>query len=186
LAARLNRYDLPYWITFILLLALAYGLRASSAQSRPLHADEGVQAFTTAELQASGIYEYTAEDRHGPTLYYFSSWLNKARGIDPDDLTNFDLRLLFIIFSIATLRLLAVPFRSDKRALLIVTAILGTTPLSIIYGAYFVQESLFVFLIVGIVIFSHRLLHSPSMPTGLFLGYKPPKRHRFSSTVQWA
>jgi len=159
-----------YWIAFILLLALACALRVHSASNRPLHADEGVQAFTTAKLQESGLYDYTAEDRHGPTLYYFSVWLNKLRGIQPDGLSNFDLRLLPILFSLATLFLLGIAFPANWRATLIAASIVGVSPLCVIYGAYFVQEAIYVFLATAILVLGHRLLLKPTKATSVLLG----------------
>ena len=168
MAARLK--NLPYWIAFIFLLALAFGLRVSSAQNRPLHADEGVQAYTTAKLQETGAYQYTAEDRHGPTLYYFASGLNKLRGVKSQDITDFDLRLLPLLFSIATLLLLKPVFGKNWKATAFATAILATTPLSVIYGAYFIQEAIFVFLTILIAVFGYRLLFAPSISRAIILG----------------
>ena len=170
MAARLSNLDLSYWIAFILLLALAFGLRASSAQNRPLHADEGVQAYTTAKLQDSGVYQYTTDDRHGPTLYYFASALNKLRGVKSQNLSDSDLRLLPLLFSIATLLLLKPVFGTDWKATLFATAILATTPLSVIYGAYFIQEAIFVFLTVLVAVFGYRLLFAPTTSRAIILG----------------
>jgi len=170
LADRLSKSGFIFWVLFLLLLALAYGLRASAAFSRPLHADEAVQAYTTAELQTSGEYKYTAEDRHGPTLYYIAAWLNELRGLPPNEIEAFDLRLVPIGFSLAAL--LALPFilREQRDAAFLAGAILATSPLAVIYGSYFIQESIFLFFSLLLLFATHRLFLMPSLWAALLLG----------------
>jgi len=95
------------------------------------------------ELMETGHYKYDPEDKHGPILYYFSSALNKALGIDASDLTQTQVRLLPILASIGLMILVLVGDRKSRGTSLVAAALFALSPFPVIYSAYYVQEILF-------------------------------------------
>ena len=57
---------------FIIALALAAFLRFYLIGLKPLHHDESVNSHFLLTLYNEGKYQYSPENYHGPTLYYFS------------------------------------------------------------------------------------------------------------------
>lgn len=119
-------------------------LRIDNAQARILHSDEAVQAYQLWELMETGEYRYDPKDKHGPLLYYFTSALNKGLGIDSSELDRVSLRLLPMVASVGLLLFLFVLVRASSLTTLLSAAFVAVSPLPVIYGAYFVQEALFV------------------------------------------
>ncbi len=102
-----------------------------------------MQAYQLWELMETGHYKYDPEDKHGPILYYFSSVLNKAVGIDASELTHTQVRLLPILASIGLMILVLVGDRTIRGTSLIAAALFALSPFPVIYSAYYVQEILF-------------------------------------------
>ncbi len=119
-------------------------LRIENAQARILHSDEAVQAYQLWELMEAGEYRYDPEDKHGPLLYYFTAALNKGLGIESSELDRITLRLLPMIASVGLLLFLLALMRATSLTTLLGSAFVALSPLPVIYGAYFVQEALFV------------------------------------------
>ena len=118
-------------------------LRIENAQSRILHSDEAVQAYQLWELMETGEYRYDPDDKHGPLLYYFASALNKGLGIKSMELDRVSLRLLPILASVGLMIFLLTLLR-EALLQLCWGLFVALSPLPVIYGAYFVQEALFV------------------------------------------
>ena len=126
----------------------------------PLHHDEGVNGNFLTVLVRDGKYFYDPQNYHGPTLYYFSAiipWIvrffgGKVAG-DEYGLTTFNIRLVTVIFGIATIWLaLLLRKRLGSFGALCAAALIAVSPGAIYLSRYFIHESLFVFFTFGIVV----------------------------------
>ena len=57
-------------LAILTLAALALAIRLPALDTRPMHADEAVQAARFRDWWQSGIYVYDPHEYHGPTLIY--------------------------------------------------------------------------------------------------------------------
>ena len=97
-------------LSALAILVLGAFLRLVKLSLVPLHHDEGVNGNFLVTLVREGKYFYDPQNYHGPTLYYFSAiipWIvrffgGKAAG-DTYGLTTFNIRLVTVVFSVATL-----------------------------------------------------------------------------------
>ncbi|MEM9160218.1 MAG: glycosyltransferase family 39 protein [Verrucomicrobiota bacterium] len=132
--------------SFLLIILGGLSLRLQNADTRQMHVDESVQAYQTWKLEETGEYKYDPVDKHGPTLYYLSSWFSPFLTED-GVFTGPSLRRFSIFFSLLSLVLIIVWNRHlGVGGSLIAGALIAFAPLQIIYGAYYVQEASFAFL----------------------------------------
>ena len=103
-------------VFFLLIVAVALGLRLPKLAGRPMHHDEANQAARFGILLEEGTYAYDADEHHGPTLYYLTlpiAWLTGAETFAETTETTY--RILPVIFGM--LLILCVPLlRSGKPA----------------------------------------------------------------------
>ena len=86
-------------ILFLLIVAVALGLRLPQLSNRPMHHDEANQAYRFGILLETGTYAYDASEHHGPTLYYLTlpiAWLTGAETFAETTETTY--RMLPVIF----------------------------------------------------------------------------------------
>src|SRR5262245_6826701 len=128
----------------------------------PLHHDEGVNGNFLVTLVREGRYFYDPQNYHGPTLYYFAAvipWVvrffgGKAAG-DAYGLTTFNIRLVTVIFGVATIWLaLTLRKRLGDIGALCAAGLIAVSPGAIYLSRYFIHESLFVFFTLAIVVAS--------------------------------
>lgn len=128
-------------------LLLAAALRLPQLSIRPMHCDEAVHADKLNELLTTGRYVYDPHEYHGPTLYYATlpiCWLRGAATIA--DLDERDLRIVPVIFGLATIALLPLIVDGIGRcAALIAGLLLAVSPAMVFYSRYYIQETLLVF-----------------------------------------
>jgi uncharacterized protein (TIGR03663 family) len=126
----------------------------------PLHHDEGVNGNFLVRLVREGTYTYDPENYHGPTLYYFSAiipWITKglfgSEARETYGLTTFTIRLVPVIFGLATIGLVFL-LRRKLGTLGTLTAglLLAISPGAVYLSRYFIHESLFVFFTLAIVV----------------------------------
>lgn len=128
----------------------------------PLHHDEGVNGNFLVSLVREGPshYQYNPENYHGPTLYFFSAvipWIvrffgGKVAG-DVYGLTTFNIRLVTVIFGVATIWLaLTLRKRIGTIGALCAAGLIAISPGAIYLSRYFIHESLFVFFTLAIVV----------------------------------
>ncbi len=158
--------------SFLAVGILAIGLwqRIQFSNARIMHSDEAVQAYQLWTLMETGDYQYDPVDKHGPTLYYFAAFLNRLAGIEPDQLDDQNTRWLPIISGAALMVLLLAWNRRCDYTLLLAVALFAFSPFPIIYGSYFVQESLFVFLGFVTLYFANQYWFQPSRVVAICLG----------------
>jgi uncharacterized protein (TIGR03663 family) len=126
----------------------------------PLHHDEGVNGNFLVTLVREGKYVYDPQNYHGPTLYFFSSlipWLARFFGgvqaRDAYGLTTFNIRLVTVLFGIATIWLaLMLRKRLGSIGALSAAGLIAISPGAIYLSRYFIHETLFVFFTLGIVV----------------------------------
>jgi uncharacterized protein (TIGR03663 family) len=111
-------------------------------------------------LVREGAYNYDPANYHGPTLYYFSAiipWITKLlfgnTARDNYGLTTFTIRLVPVVFSLATIVLIfLLRRRLGTIAALAAGLLLAISPGAVYLSRYFIHETLFVFFTLGIVV----------------------------------
>jgi len=139
---------------------IAAVLRLYDLNLVPLHHDEGVNGNFLVRLVREGFYQYDPENYHGPTLYYFSAlipWTVKllfgSSARDTYGLTTFNIRLVTVLFGLATIWLVfLLRRRLGTVATLAAGLMLAVSPGAVYLSRYFIHESLFVFFTLGIVV----------------------------------
>lgn len=131
-------------------LLVATFLRCFAIELKPLHHDEGVNAFFLTRLLREGIYAYDPANYHGPTLYYLTLPLVYLSGLN-----TIAIRLVPVLFGIATVWLVLCLRRYiGTVGALAAAALLAVSPGAVYQSRYFIHESLFVFFALGIVVAS--------------------------------
>ncbi|HKY43314.1 MAG TPA: flippase activity-associated protein Agl23 [Pyrinomonadaceae bacterium] len=147
-----------YGVIAIFLIAAI--LRFYDLSLVPLHHDEGVNGNFLVRLMREGAYRYDPENYHGPTLYYFSAiipWTIKllfgAEASETYGLTTFNIRLVTVVFGLATIGLVFL-LRKQLGTLATLSAglLLAVSPGAVYLSRYFIHETLFVFFTLGIVV----------------------------------
>ncbi len=152
MAALLN--NRAWWILAVLAVVAGTAWRASHLESRPLHADEAVQAWQTWRLLDGEGYRYDPYDRHGPSLYFGAAWLHQLRGGKAADFDDRDARRFSLALGVATLALLGFGTGSiglTRATGAVAAALLAFETMSSVYHTYFVQEATLAFLIWAFV-----------------------------------
>ena len=144
-------------------LAILFGgafLRLFKLTLVPLHHDEGVNGNFLISLVRDGKYFYDPQNYHGPTLYYFSAiipWVvrffgGKVAG-DNYGLTTFNIRLVTVVFGVATIWLaLTLRRHIGTVGALCAAGLIAISPGAVYLSRYFIHESLFVFFTLAIVV----------------------------------
>jgi uncharacterized protein (TIGR03663 family) len=142
------------------ILAIGAFLRLFKLTMVPLHHDEGVNGNFLVMLVREGKYFYDPQNYHGPTLYYFSAvipWIVKFLGGktagDNYGLTTFNIRLVTVVFGLATIWLaLLLRKRLGAIGALSAAGLLAISPGAVYLSRYFIHETLFVFFTLAIVV----------------------------------
>ncbi len=148
----------------IVIFLLAAVLRLYDLNLVPLHHDEGVNGNFLVRLVREGAYNYDPANYHGPTLYYFSAiipWITKLlfgnTARDNYGLTTFTIRLVPVVFSLATIVLIfLLRRRLGSIATLAAGLLLAISPGAVYLSRYYIHETLFVFFTLGIVVAAMR------------------------------
>ncbi len=142
------------------ILFLGAFLRFFKLSLVPLHHDEGVNGNFLVTLVREGKYFYDPQNYHGPTIYYFSAiipWTVRFFGgrtaSDNYGLTTFNIRLVTVVFGIATIALaLMLRKRLGTIGALSAAGLIAISPGAVYLSRYFIHESLYVFFTFGIVV----------------------------------
>src|SRR5436853_6372948 len=134
------------------LLIVAALVRLYALELRPLHHDEGVNAYFMMQLFKGGKYHYDPANYHGPTLYYLALAAAHAQG-----LTVFAMRLVPALCGVATVWL-ALCLRRYVGAFgaLVAATLIAISPGAVYVSPYFIHESLFVFFTFAVVVAGFR------------------------------
>ncbi len=152
-------------------LAVAAVLRLYQLDVKPLHNDEGVNAFFFLRLFRENFYQYDPANYHGPTLYYFTLLASSVSTLFFGDrgLNIFVLRFVPALFGIATVGLvLRLRNHLGTGATLAAAVLLATSPGAVYFSRDFIHESIFVFLTLALVVAAVRF-YERSRPASLML-----------------
>ncbi len=134
-------------IAFLMILAIALGLRLPKLADRPMHHDEANQAYRFGTLLEEGSYEYDADDHHGPTLYYLTlpvAWLTGAKTFAETSETTY--RILPVLFGL--LLILCTPLLRrgiGSGAVLTAAFLTAISPAMAYYSRFYIQETSLIF-----------------------------------------
>ena len=137
------------WFSIAMLLILFAGmaLRIPQLDERPLHHDEANQAYRFGILLEEGIYEYDADDHHGPSLYYLTLPVTFLTGVHTfAETSEHTYRILPVIFGI--LLILAIPLMRcgiGSTAVLASALFTAISPGLAYFSRFYIQEMLLVF-----------------------------------------
>jgi uncharacterized protein (TIGR03663 family) len=139
-----NRWAAACW----LILVSAAVLRLYDLSLKPLHHDEGVNAYFFARLFRQGVYQYDPANYHGPTLYYFALLISSVIEIfsEPSKLSTVAIRLVPAFFGIATVALLlSLRKHVGDIGALVAATLLALSPGAVYFSRDFIHEGLLAF-----------------------------------------
>ncbi len=143
-----------FWVAFGACLAVGIAFRVGRLDARPMHHDEANQAVRFGTLLEGGQYRYDPADHHGPTLYYVTlpaAWLRGQHTLAALDERT--LRIVPAVFGVAVILLFSLLSRDLGRGAVTSGALLAAvSPALTYYSRFYIQESLFIFFVVGFVI----------------------------------
>jgi uncharacterized protein (TIGR03663 family) len=160
------------WSVFFVLALLAFFVRLPKLDERPMHTDEAVNAYIIGDLLAGQSYHYDPRDRHGPVLYLLAEPFAKLSGArNLSDLTETELRLVPVIVGSLTVLLFGAGVEMfGFIACLIAALLFAISPLSVYYSRYFIHETVFVAVTLGLIISGWRALKTNSLPAAALTG----------------
>jgi uncharacterized protein (TIGR03663 family) len=159
-------------VAFLGPLLLAAALRVHDLASRPMHADEGVNAQKVGTLLEEGSYAYDPAEYHGPTLYYLTllpAWLRgEGRYAALDEVT---LRVVPAVLGVALVAAhLGARSLIGTGAALVAALLAALSPAMVFYSRYFIHETPLVFFTFGLLLAGHWYVRSPGVPSALLSG----------------
>jgi uncharacterized protein (TIGR03663 family) len=160
------------WLIFFVLALLALAIRLPRLGERPMHTDEAVNAYITGELLAGGSFHYDPSDRHGPVLYLLAKPVAQFCGAkDFAGLTETQLRLTPVIAGSATVLLFGAGVEMFGFIACLVAALLfAVAPLPVYYSRYFIHETLFVAVTLGLILSGWRAVKKNSLWSAALAG----------------
>ncbi|MEW5900175.1 MAG: phospholipid carrier-dependent glycosyltransferase, partial [Acidobacteriota bacterium] len=158
----------------IVLDALAFHF--AKLDFRPMHHDEANQALKFGTLLEEGKYSYDKSDHHGPSLYYLTlpfAWVSTAKTLA--ELSENTLRLVTTSFGLGTILLLLLFIPWLQRWGVFWSGLcLALSPAVVYFSRFYIQETLLVFFLVGLIAALWRYRLRPSWgwaaAAGLFAG----------------
>lgn len=150
--------------TFLVILAGALFLRTAALGLRPMHHDEANQALKFGVLLENGEYRYDKDDHHGPSLYYLTLPVARAAGRHlTASLDETVLRLIPALFGAgAILLFLLLRDGLGRGPVLFAGLFAAISPLMVYYARFYIQETILVFFIAGLLASLWRYSGRPS------------------------
>jgi uncharacterized protein (TIGR03663 family) len=159
-------------LAFILVAAVALGLRLPQLDRRPMHTDESVQAWKFQELLEKGVYRYDPNEYHGPILNYAtlpSAWLSAARTFP--QITETTLRVVPVVFALLTILLLwLVRDAFGAGGTLWAALLTALSPGMVFYSRYYIHETLLVCFTFLVLASGWRYTRSRTLGWALMVG----------------
>jgi uncharacterized protein (TIGR03663 family) len=161
---------------FLLVVCAAILFRVVRLDLRPMHHDEANQAVKFGDLLERGEYQYDPIEHHGPTLYYFSlpiAWIGSGKSFAAlDEVT---LRLVPALLGVGIVLLLLLLKDGLSRSAIVFSGIfVAVSPLMVFYSRFYIQETLMVFFLLGVIAASWRYHVNRTWvwaaATGIFVG----------------
>lgn len=133
-------------------LIVAAWVRLYALELRPLHHDEGVNAYFMMQFLKEGKYHYDPANYHGPVLYYLAYVIARLQG-----LTVTAMRMGPALCGVATVWLaLCLRRYVGTVGALAAAALLALSPGAVYMSRYFIHESLFVFFTFAVIVAGFR------------------------------
>jgi uncharacterized protein (TIGR03663 family) len=153
------------WVIFFALALLALAVRLPRLSERPMHTDEAINGYITGELLAGESYHYDPRDRHGPVLYLLAEPLARILGArNFSELTESELRLTPVLVGSATVLLFGAGVEMFGFIACFIAALLfAVAPLPVYYSRYFIHETVFVAMTLGLMVYGWRSLNANSI-----------------------
>lgn len=134
----------------VIAMAAAAFYRLPLLDERPMHTDEAILAFKTADFQTNGHFQYDPKDYHGPGLHYAAIlWSKFAFWSAPDTWRGDQVRtvtaLCGLLLILSTLLLTDVLGRNGVIAAMLLAAV---SPMQVYYSRYYIMETPLVLLIM--------------------------------------
>ncbi len=134
----MNKKNFAFYVSFFLLVAIAFLLRFYRLDERVFHHDEAAVGYFTYKLFSGNIYNYDPAF-HGPFMYYATTEVFKRLGD-----SVYSARLLpAILGSVMLFFLLALQKYLGKKGILIAAFFLAFSP-SFLYYSRFYREDIFI------------------------------------------
>jgi len=155
---------LPWLVVGVLCAA-----RFVALGDRPLHHDEGVNAWKLSNVLASGVFEYDPTNYHGPSLFFMQVlptglwWLAQGDWSAPlwRGITEVSLRSLVATFGCLILvGMLAARGRLGAAGGVLAAALAGLSPSLLYYSRDFIHEVPFVAFTLGLYLAGGRFLRT--------------------------
>jgi uncharacterized protein (TIGR03663 family) len=166
----LRRHGWPFACALILLVAAV--ARFYKLELKPLHNDEGVNAYFFLRLFKESFYRYDPANYHGPTLYYFALIVSSVSALffGEGSISIFVLRSVPALFGLGTIYL-TFWFRKflGESATLAASTLLAVSPAAVYFSRDFIHESILVFLTLALVISTLKLYENPTWAATLLL-----------------
>ncbi len=138
-------------------------------EQRPMHGDEANQAVRAGVLLEQGVYHYDPADHHGPVLYYAAMPFCRASTRTFSETNEINFRMVPVCFSILTLLFMLGLYRQDGKGLftrplgaLMAVAFVAVSPAMNYYSRFFIQETMLVTFLTGILVCAVRYVDNES------------------------
>lgn len=120
---------------------------------RPMHHDEANQAVKFGDLLERGEYRFDPNDHHGPSLYYLTLPTARVAGERTlAELSETTLRLVPALFGAGLLLLLLLLAGGlSREASLAAASLAAVSPAMTYYSRFYIQETLLVFFLAGLI-----------------------------------
>lgn len=147
----------------VLLAAAGLAVRLPRLDERPFHGDEANQAVRTGILLEKGEYRYDPHEHHGPSLYYLALIPIRLSGAKMlADTTETTFRILPVLFGVGIVLLLwPLSAGLGRGAALAGGLLTAISPAMVYYSRYYIQETLFVFFALLLILAGWRYLRRP-------------------------
>ncbi len=161
----LARGRFVWGVLFSVVVGCSLALRLPRLSERPMHGDEANQAVRTGLLLETGTYHYDPTDHHGPVLY-FAAWpICRLATSHFAETHEWHYRLVPVCFSVLTLLLMQGlvgrnRLFSTHTGVLMATLFTALSPAMVYYSRFFIQETMFVTFLTGMLLCAVRYVSS--------------------------
>lgn len=143
-----STFDVGWIAASAVIIAVGAFVRLVALGLRPFHHDEGVNGWFLTNLLRDGHYHYDPANYHGPTLYYISLAFSEVFGLD----TRVE-RVSVAVWGILSIVLVLYLRRQMGRiGALAAAAFVALSPGLVFISRYFIHETFFAFLGLGLVV----------------------------------
>ncbi len=183
------KWPLKGGLFFCLALIVALAFRLPGLEERPMHVDEAVHAYKLGHLQDHRNYQENPAEYHGPTLNQFTRLWLKITGVRTySELTEINLRIVPVVFSVITILLLLLLVDVLGWPVVITAAFLSAvSPAFVFYSGYYIHEMLLVCFTFGLITCGYRyFIHRNirwAVLAGIFLGLMHATKETFVIAV---